>query len=324
MPRVPSLDDDDYLEIEEAIACTARGRAFLRTRDRRASLIAADERRKVVVELANLLDSRQRAGAVSIDVLQRDLKELRDHIERSKGEIAALVGKDGKALSAPRLNGATEELYEIVASTERATSEILEATEWIQERVTSLGLSDAERQEFDQRCMEIFTACSFQDITGQRIAKVVATMSYVEQRVITMMSMWGTDATDHEPPAVRTTMDGNRSRDVGEASAVPDAESSLLNGPQLPGHGLGQDAVDALFGGSDASTAETKTPPPAKPVPPEARPAPKAEASAPPAPKQAAKPAVAKKSAPPPAPPSLAPAASAAKLDQSAVDALFN
>ncbi len=323
MPRVPSLDDDDYLEIEEAVASTARGRAFLRMRDGRASLITAGDRRKIVTELADLLDSRQRAAAVNIDVLQRDLKELRDHIERSKGEIAALVGKDGKALSAPRLNGATEELYEIVASTERATSEILEATEWVQERVTSLGLSDAERQEFEQRCMEIFTACSFQDITGQRIAKVVATMSYVEQRVITMMSMWDADGADHEAAAVRTTIDGNRPRETDGTPSVPDAESSLLNGPQLPGHGLGQDAVDALFGAAatPAAAPSAPAPAPAKAPSPEARSEPKPAPTPPPAPKPAAKPAAAKKPAPPPPAAATAPAA---KLDQSAVDALFN
>ena len=35
----------------------------------------------------------------------------------------------------------------------------------------------------DEKMMVIFEACSFQDITGQRIAKVVETLEHIEQRV---------------------------------------------------------------------------------------------------------------------------------------------
>ena len=35
----------------------------------------------------------------------------------------------------------------------------------------------------DEKMMIIFEACSFQDITGQRIAKVVETLQHIEQRV---------------------------------------------------------------------------------------------------------------------------------------------
>ncbi len=338
MPRVPTLDEDEYLEIEEAVATTVRGRAFLRMRDHRASLISGNQGRRIVAEIADLLDAResQRSGVGNLELLQRDLKELRDHIERSKGEIAALVGKDGKAISGARLNGATEELYEIVASTERATSEILGAAEWIQERVGALPIADGDRQDFESRCMEIFTACSFQDITGQRIAKVVATMSYVEQRVNTMMSMWDAEGTGGPVTGFHTRMDGGRAHAPGEfAAASSDAEQGLLNGPQLPGLGLGQDAVDALFGKAAAAPREpaaasvVERPPAAAraaPVESKADAASEAPSPAPPAAKPAAKQT---KSTPPPAPPAPPAAAAkkapfAAKLDQSAVDALFN
>ena len=341
MSKVPTLDDEEYLEIEEAVATTVRGRAFLRMRDRRATLISASQGQHLISEIANLLDAReaQRSSAASLDLMQRDLKDLRDHIERSKSEIAALVGKDGKGVSGARINGATEELYEIVASTEHATSEILGAAEWIQERVGTLGIADKDRQEFEARCMEIFTACSFQDITGQRIAKVVATMSYVEQRVNTMMSMWDAEGTEGPVAGLHTGIGAGRPKVPANLAVAPDdAEKSLLNGPQLPGNGLGQDAVDALFGKADTDSsapAATKpeaavkradtapqTPPPAqapaaarpvaaKPLQKPARPAPVAAAAIA-ATSQKVASAADKKS------PDLA------KLDQSAVDALFN
>lgn len=330
MPRVPTLDEDVYLEIEEAVATTVRGRAFLRMRDHRAGLIFGNQGRRIVSDLADLLDAReaQRSGHASMELVQRDLKELRDHIERSKSEIAALVGKDGKAISGARLNGATEELYEIVASTERATSEILGAAEAIQGKVGAMGIAGKDRQEFEALCMDIFTACSFQDITGQRIAKVVATMSYVEQRVNTMMSMWDVDGSNGPIAGVHTRMDASRPH-APAAVASTDAEHGLLNGPQLPGFGLGQDAVDALFG-------KTDTPPPApKAAPasekPASAPRPAAETKAAPTPKPPAPlpPPPAPKPAPKPQKAATpAPAAKngpeVAKLDQSAVDALFN
>ncbi len=341
MPPIPTLDENEYLEIEEAVATTARGRAFLRMRDRRASLISAHDGRQLVSEIVSRLEAREirKSSTTNLELMQRDLKDLRDHIERSKGEIAALVGKDGKTISGARLNGATDELYEIVAATERATTEILGAAEWIQDRVGSLPIAAGDRRDFEARCMEIFTACSFQDITGQRIAKVVATMGYVEQRVNTMMSMWDSEGTGGTTAGIRTGIaaDGPRAS-ADRAVASADGEQGLLNGPQLPGLGLGQDAVDALFGRAD---------PPAPTLPEAARPAAEARTQTRTAPKAPAPPAGLRPSAanpakkpakPPPAIAALPIAATAersaapaekkppeaAKLDQSDVDALFN
>lgn len=178
--------------------------------------------------------------------------------------------------------------------------------------------------------MEVFTACSFQDITGQRIAKVVSTMAYVEQRVASMIAMWGGEGTIEG--GVRTS----QSPDKGDAEAATsstnqDPDAHLLNGPQMPGFGLGQDAVDALFGGD--TTAKPAASPAAVPVAPITAAAPAAPASAP---KPAPAPVATATQAKPPAKPKLAPklvaaaiaaaapAAAPAKLDQSAVDALFN
>jgi chemotaxis regulatin CheY-phosphate phosphatase CheZ len=92
--------------------------------------------------------------------------------------------------------GATEELDSIVEETERATSEILEAAEDIQEvawtmreKSVELGLCD----KIDRRATDIYTACSFQDIKGQRTARVVRTLRFVEQRINTMIASWGTE-----------------------------------------------------------------------------------------------------------------------------------
>ena len=43
--------------------------------------------------------------------------------------------------------------------------------------------------------MEIFTACSFQDLTGQRTTKVINVLRYIEQRIGSMIAIWGEDKT---------------------------------------------------------------------------------------------------------------------------------
>jgi chemotaxis protein CheZ len=81
----------------------------------------------------------------------------------------------------------------------------------------------------------IFEACNFQDLTGQRISKVMTTMKFIEHHINVMMDIWGgVDAIkQHAPPVIDTR--------VGDAR--------LLNGPKGPdeeGH-ASQDDIDALF-----------------------------------------------------------------------------
>jgi chemotaxis regulatin CheY-phosphate phosphatase CheZ len=87
-----------------------------------------------------------------------------------------------------------EELDHIVEATEKATSDILEAAEEIQEvawilreKGTDMELCD----KIDQRATDIYTACSFQDITGQRTEKVVKALRFIEQRINAMIEIWG-------------------------------------------------------------------------------------------------------------------------------------
>ena len=66
-------------------------------------------------------------------------------------------------------------------ATETATNTIMECAE----ALMAADASDpaAYKALVDEKMMVIFEACSFQDITGQRIAKVVETLQHIEQRV---------------------------------------------------------------------------------------------------------------------------------------------
>ena len=141
---------------------------------------------------------------------------------------------------------ATEDLDAIVTSTERATNEILAAAERIQENCQALresGGEDGICNDIDEDITNIFLACSFQDLTGQRTTKVVNALQYLEQRVGAMIQIWGSDSLRNAAKDEYTT-----------ALAEEDhPEAGLLNGPQREGEGVNQQHIDQLMGGEAAA-----------------------------------------------------------------------
>jgi chemotaxis protein CheZ len=103
----------------------------------------------------------------------------------------------------------------------------------------------------DQHMLILFEACSFQDITGQRIAKVVETLQHIEERVSRFAEVM--QAKD---------LDGFMSD--REKAANARRERLLVNGPQMTGEAIAQNDVDSLLGGQP----KVKAPPtaPASPV----------------------------------------------------------
>ena len=59
--------------------------------------------------------------------------------------------------------------------------------------------------ELDRRATDIYTACSFQDLTAQRTTRIVNTLRYLEGRIEAMIEIWG------EPEGQGES--GTRSRD---------------------------------------------------------------------------------------------------------------
>ena len=100
----------------------------------------------------------------------------------------------------------------------------------------------AARANVSGHTAAIFEACAFQDITGQRVGKIVKTLLYVEERVNALIAMWGPEALSHAQPL---------------ETEETDSDKKLLSGPQLAGQGVSQDDVDVLLqGGSSMSVNE--------------------------------------------------------------------
>ncbi|THD66027.1 MAG: chemotaxis protein [Bradyrhizobium sp.] len=190
-----------------------------------------------VAEATALLET-YRAQIEQCEKLKVELDLIHDAISRTKHEIAVL---HGKSFSGGEMAKATGELGAVVGGTEEATQQILEAAEAIDQAATALTKVNSPDQqkllseEIGERVVSIFEACNFQDLTGQRISKVMATMKFIESHITVMMDIWGgVDAIRaHAPPLV----------DEREGDA------RLLNGPKSEGDvgHASQNDIDALF-----------------------------------------------------------------------------
>ncbi|WP_288584377.1 protein phosphatase CheZ [uncultured Methylobacterium sp.] len=163
-------------------------------------------------------------------LLQRHLLTISDAIVRTREEIAELRQEQDAGR-------ARDELQAVVQGTERATNTILGASETVDDlarRIVRGAADEATRGHaaaIQAQMQTVFVACNFQDLTGQRISKVVRTIAFIEDRVAEMLRVWGAGAA---PAAARS----DRRR----------GEDALLNGPALPDvAAVSQDAVDALF-----------------------------------------------------------------------------
>ena len=190
-----------------------------------------------VAEAHTLLET-YRAQIEQCEKLKVELDLIHDAINRTKREIATLHGRSFDGQEMAKVNG---ELGAVVGGTEEATQRILEAVEAIDNAATALSKTvtpDQQRllsEEIQERVVSIFEACNFQDLTGQRISKVMTTMTFIENHINAMMEIWGgVDAIKaHAPPIVDER--------VGDAR--------LLNGPKAlgeEGH-ASQNDIDALF-----------------------------------------------------------------------------
>lgn len=239
-----TLSEDEFVSIEDAIASTARGRAFLRMREQRQRVVALEEVRRMTHSIKDWVVRRMDHGndGAHIAILRRELQEMGAYIQKTRSELASLRSQaDDRSSGNSRINLATEELDEIVRSTERATSDILNAAERIFALAGGLG-GDAVKTgaEITDQATEILTACSFQDLTGQRISKVINTLRYLERRVNAMIEIWGID------DKIAAVAD--------DAPVRPDGH--LLNGPARPGEGKSQSEIDAILNGLVPSGAK--------------------------------------------------------------------
>lgn len=193
-----------------------------------AEPVSREELRAVLEEVMGTLEG----DITTLDLkLYRELEGLAHYIQTAKEEIAALQPHE---ISQTHLVTATDELDAVVGATEEATGEILDAVEQIQTLAESVT-DDAVQGKLVDQTIRVFEACNFQDITGQRITKVVKALKHIEHKVNSLVAVLGEEVARTQAQEA-----------IGEQASTA-ADEDLLNGPQMPSDAISQDEIDRLL-----------------------------------------------------------------------------
>lgn len=178
-------------------------------------------------------------GTAEENRLKRDLVGLFGHLNKLRRELASLHGGEEH-----NFVSMSETLDDIVKNTENASNTILESMESIDEEMGTLrGSGDAAvvaaAGRINDRVNEVFEACSFQDLTGQRISRLVKGLTFIEERVNAMIRVWGRDE-------ISKVID-----EVKQEQTEKTEDQKLLHGPQSESKAIDQTDVDKLFSQDD-------------------------------------------------------------------------
>lgn len=179
------------------------------------------------------------------------LQLLSDFIDKSKCELAAFRPDDVKRHFIPK---ATDELDAIVEATAEATHRIMDAADVIVSMADKLSAPDADKVM--AAITSIYEACTFQDITGQRVTKVVGTLKIIEERIDKMMAGLadlGVAAPTEVLPERAVAASPHQPQSVSSQDDI-DAlfnTASILDGPALPSQARSQAEIDDLFNKSE-------------------------------------------------------------------------
>jgi chemotaxis protein CheZ len=179
--------------------------------------------------------SETAAAAESTVAARDELSAARDIVARNMRTLMALIN-DGRDRRMARAAG---ELAAAVESMETATQKVLASVEAVDDcaRVLVSALTDDYHhglaQDIQDHVVRVYEACNFQDLAGQRIGKVIATLVMVEEQLATMIE------------------DSHRVGGVAQpdGGAVSQPRGDLLDGPRLDGAGghASQQDIDLIF-----------------------------------------------------------------------------
>lgn len=189
------------------------------------------QRDQVVSIINSVISKVGHAEGLAFEGLQQQLLELKTVIDEARKEIGVARPTD---INSKHIPTATDELDAVVGATAEATGTIMDACEEIEN--TLEGVKSSAADNVLTQVTNIYQACSFQDITGQRITKVVQTLKEIEGKVNHLVDLIG-----HHP--------GIEDEDDGDDTRTGD--DALLNGPQLPGNSITQDEIDKLLADFD-------------------------------------------------------------------------
>jgi len=175
----------------------------------------------------------KRKSAVSI---YTELERLAAYIDAAKREIAQIRPQDVKEEYLP---GATDQLDAVVEATAVATNTIMDSCDEIEGVMGEV--SDGVAAKLMGATTRIYEACTFQDITGQRIGKVVTALKNIEERIDALVLTFGDETMKSQKKSIKPKPKQKK----------PITDADLLEGPQLDGTAKNQAEIDDLLASFD-------------------------------------------------------------------------
>lgn len=181
---------------------------------------------RIVKIISSVIDKVGQNEQVSLNSILVELRDLLMVIEETREELGRARPGDIKGKQIP---GATDELDAIIDATSEATGTIMDCCDVISEKAGEVGGEHGDA--IIEQVMKIYESCSFQDITGQRVSKVVKTFKDIEGKIDNLVGVLGINV-----KAV-----------TGEDEDEREGDERLLNGPQLKDQAISQDDIDKLL-----------------------------------------------------------------------------
>jgi len=182
-------------------------------------------RDEVVKIINSVIEKVEHTGDISREAIFAELKELQQVINEVRTEIGATNPGD---INSKHIPTATDELDAIIEATAEATGTIMDSCEAIEEKVGS----EENGAAISEEVTKIYEACSFQDITGQRITKTVSALKQIEEKVSKLVAVLG------------SKMPGTEEEGDGDTRT---GDEALLNGPQMADQAISQEEIDKLL-----------------------------------------------------------------------------
>ena len=173
-----------------------------------------------IIDSLRTLDREEKGPLIAV------LEHLSHYVQSTRRDIAALRIADD---SEDSFSTAAAELQQIVAEAAKATDDIIAAAEAIE--TVAAGRDHATAKTLSNAATKIYVSCAFQDITGQRIAKVLHALQRIEMGVAELAQACTGEL---EPQAAR--------------SRAGQQDGARLEGPPRGMLPTRQEDIDRLFG----------------------------------------------------------------------------
>ena len=155
--------------------------------------------------------------------LYAQIKEILAQFEEMRGEAAGILCQS-------QMPDNTAQLNDVLESTEVAANTIIDTVTLINKITSESAAQPNDKAQINECVSRIYEACSFQDISGQLIKKVLKSLNVLESR-LKKLSESAKDYANEVQPEKAITL-----------------EASLLRGPQLAKDAPTQADIDKIFG----------------------------------------------------------------------------